>query len=173
MPEVKLARIPVVREIPGRAATPFAERHDVLFVGGFLHPPNVDAVRYFVNEVWPLVRQRELDRPCRFIIAGSNTPPEIQELARPDVIVKGFVTNLEDLFDTALISIAPLRYGAGLKGKVRVNSAGCIDQCERGVSIVVYPEAVWYGNVTLDDVDELFHEHLLSGRPVERLRTDR
>lgn len=66
-----------------------------------------------------------------------------------------------------------MAFEAGLKGKVRINSAGCIDQCEQGVSIVVYPEAVWYGNVTPDDVDELFHEHVLNGRPVERLRTDR
>jgi len=51
-----------------------------------------------------------------------------------------------------------------------VNSAGCLDQCAHGVTIVVYPEAVWYGHVTLDDVDELFHEHILHGRPVERLR---
>ena len=65
-----------------------------------------------------------------------------------------------------------LAYDAGLKGRVRINSAGCLDQCARGVTIVVYPEAVWYGRVTLDDVDELFREHVLSGRAVERLRID-
>lgn len=63
-----------------------------------------------------------------------------------------------------------LAHGAGLKGKVRINSAGCLDQCEHGVTVVIYPEAIWYGHVTLDDVDELFHEHVLHGRPVERLR---
>jgi len=63
-----------------------------------------------------------------------------------------------------------LTFDAGLRGRVRVNSAGCLDQCAHGVTIVVYPEAVWYGRVTLDDVDELFHEHILHGRPVERLR---
>ena len=63
-----------------------------------------------------------------------------------------------------------LAFDAGLRGRVRVNSAGCLDQCAHGVTIVVYPEAVWYGNVTLDDVDELFHEHILHGRLVERLR---
>ncbi len=62
---------------------------------------------------------------------------------------------------------------AGLKGRIRVNSAGCLDQCSQGVSIVVYPEEVWYGHVTLDDVDELFEEHVLNGRPVERLRGHR
>ena len=63
-----------------------------------------------------------------------------------------------------------LAHEAGLRGKVRINSAGCLDQCEHGVTIVVYPEAVWYGRVTLDDVDEIFEEHVLNGRFVERLR---
>ena len=58
----------------------------------------------------------------------------------------------------------------GLKGKVRINTAGCLDQCEHGVTLVVYPEAIWYGFVTLDDVDELFQSHILGGTPVQRLR---
>ena len=62
-----------------------------------------------------------------------------------------------------------MAYEAGLKGRVRINSAGCLDSCEYGVTVVIYPEAVWYARVTLDDVDELFHEHVLNGRPVERL----
>jgi len=63
-----------------------------------------------------------------------------------------------------------LAFDAGLRGRVRINSAGCLDRCEAGVTIVVYPEAVWYGGVTTDDVEELFQEHVLAGRPVERLR---
>jgi len=59
---------------------------------------------------------------------------------------------------------------AGLGKRVRVNTAGCLDQCEHGVTVVVYPEAVWYGHVTLADVDEIVREHLIGGRPVERLR---
>ena len=59
---------------------------------------------------------------------------------------------------------------AGLSAQVRVNAAGCLDQCEHGVTIVVYPEAVWYGFVGLDDVDEIVREHIVAGRPVERLR---
>ncbi len=65
-----------------------------------------------------------------------------------------------------------LAYDAGLKGRVRVNAAGCLGQCAHGVTVVVYPEAVWYGRVTLDDVAELFRQHVLDGRPVERLRLD-
>ena len=60
----------------------------------------------------------------------------------------------------------------GLKGKVRVNSAGCLDQCALGPSVVVYPEGVWYGRVTLDDVDEIVESHLIGGVPVARLIVD-
>ena len=59
---------------------------------------------------------------------------------------------------------------AGLGATVRANKAGCLDQCEHGPTVVVYPEAVWYGHVQPSDVEEIVREHLLEGRPVERLR---
>ena len=59
---------------------------------------------------------------------------------------------------------------AGLKGRVRINKAGCLDQCEHGPTVVVYPEAVWYGFVTPADVNEIVQSHLVGGVPVERLR---
>ncbi len=57
----------------------------------------------------------------------------------------------------------------GLKGKVRANKAGCLDQCEHGPNVVVYPEAIWYGNVSVNDVDEILDSHIIGNRPVERL----
>ena len=57
----------------------------------------------------------------------------------------------------------------GLKGKVRANQSGCLDQCEHGPNVVIYPEAVWYGGVTLADVDEIVASHIVAGQPVERL----
>ena len=57
----------------------------------------------------------------------------------------------------------------GLKGKVRANQSGCLDQCEHGPNLVVYPDAVWYGRVTLADVDEIIESHIIGGKPVERL----
>jgi (2Fe-2S) ferredoxin len=57
----------------------------------------------------------------------------------------------------------------GLKGRMRANKAGCLDQCERGVTVVVYPEAVWYAAVTPADVDEIIERHLVGGEIVERL----
>jgi (2Fe-2S) ferredoxin len=55
-------------------------------------------------------------------------------------------------------------------GKVRVNQAGCLDRCEEGPCIVVYPEAVWYTYVDRADIDEIIEEHLQGGRVVDRLR---
>lgn len=57
----------------------------------------------------------------------------------------------------------------GLAKEIRANAAGCLDTCEHGCSVVVYPEGVWYGRVQLDDVDEIIEEHLVNGRPVQRL----
>lgn len=58
----------------------------------------------------------------------------------------------------------------GLDEVIRANKAGCLDNCENGCSIVVYPDGVWYGHVTEADIDDLVDEHLLRGRPVERLQ---
>lgn len=58
----------------------------------------------------------------------------------------------------------------GLKTTVRANKAGCLEQCEHGPSVVVYPEAVWYGSVTLADVPEIVESHIMKGEPVARLR---
>ena len=62
-----------------------------------------------------------------------------------------------------------LLHERGLKGTIRANAAGCLDQCARGVTVVVYPEQVWYGGVQVGDVAEIVEEHLVGGRTVERL----
>jgi (2Fe-2S) ferredoxin len=59
---------------------------------------------------------------------------------------------------------------AKLKSKVRVNHAGCLDQCGHGPVVVVYPENVWYSHVSLEDAKTIFTQHILGGRPVESLR---
>ena len=57
----------------------------------------------------------------------------------------------------------------GLKTSVRANKAGCLDQCEHGPNIVVYPDNVWYGGVSAADVDEIIDSHIVGGKPVQRL----
>ena len=88
----------------------------IVFVGGYQHVPNVDAVKYFVNEVMPLLRQRLPG--ARFHAVGSKPPEAITALAAPDVVIEGFVEDLKPLLDSMCLSVAPLRYGAGVKGKV-------------------------------------------------------
>ena len=63
-----------------------------------------------------------------------------------------------------------LLHERGLKKTIRANAAGCLDQCARGCTVVVYPEQVWYGGVTRADVAEIVESHLVGGVPVERLR---
>jgi (2Fe-2S) ferredoxin len=58
----------------------------------------------------------------------------------------------------------------GLKARVRANKSGCLDQCEHGPNIVVYPEGIWYGGVKPEDVTEIIESHIINGIPVARLR---
>jgi len=57
----------------------------------------------------------------------------------------------------------------GIRGTVRANKSGCLDQCEHGPNVVVYPEAIWYGGVTVADVDDIIESHIIGNKPVERL----
>ena len=61
----------------------------------------------------------------------------------------------------------------GLNTDVRANSAGCLDACEFGVSVVVYPEQIWYGSVKKDDIEEIIQAHIINNIPVERLKINR
>ncbi|ACI98255.1 glycosyl transferase family protein [Rhodospirillum centenum SW] len=111
----RVSILPLIREVPDRMP-PREGRSGVIFVGGFRHDPNVDAVRWFVAEVWPRVR-RALPEAV-FRIVGSNVPAEVAALAGDGVEVVGFVPDIAPLMEGALVSVAPLRYGAGLKGKL-------------------------------------------------------
>ena len=107
----------------------FKRRKDILFVGGFGHPPNIDAVIWFAREVFPKVL--EYDDTIHFIIVGSNPTEEVKSLQSSNIIVKGFVTDdeLNAIYESSRIDIVPLRYGAGIKGKV-------IEGMRQGIPIV-------------------------------------
>jgi GT2 family glycosyltransferase/glycosyltransferase involved in cell wall biosynthesis len=99
-----------------QSKVPFEERSGILYVGGFQHNPNVDAVHYFVTEIMPLLR-RSIST-AKFHIVGSNMPKEIQDLTCDDIVAHGYIEDLESFMDTMRVNVAPLRYGAGTKGKV-------------------------------------------------------
>ncbi len=116
-PDVRVEVLSNVHEIHG-CRRPFAERKDLVFVGGFQHPPNTDAVNWFVRDVFPAVRAA-LDG-VRVHVIGSKVPASIEALASDDVIVHGFVEDITPWMEGCRVSVAPLRYGAGVKGKVNL-----------------------------------------------------
>jgi GT2 family glycosyltransferase/2-polyprenyl-3-methyl-5-hydroxy-6-metoxy-1,4-benzoquinol methylase len=91
-------------------------RTDITFVGSFQHPPNVDAVRWFVSDIFPRIRQRL--PAARFAIVGKNPPSEVVAASPSGVDFLGWVEDLEPIHARSIVSVAPLRYGAGVKGKV-------------------------------------------------------
>ncbi len=101
--------------VPGSLA-PFESTRDIVHLGGYRHPPNVDSALYFLQQIFPLVKQHLPD--VKLYIVGSEPPADLLAQAREDVIVTGFVEDLTPYFTSARLSVAPLRYGAGIKGKV-------------------------------------------------------
>jgi O-antigen biosynthesis protein len=99
------------REPPG-----YDERHAILFIGGFDHAPNIDAVVFFAEEIFPRIRERIPN--VVFQVIGPYPTPEICRLASPSIQILGFVPDVKPIFDKARLSVAPLRFGAGIKGKV-------------------------------------------------------
>jgi glycosyltransferase involved in cell wall biosynthesis len=111
---VVIPNIHRVREVvPGFEARP---RHSVLFVGGFVHAPNVDAVMFFCRDILPSLRRALPD--VNVTIVGDRPPREILELRGDGVAVTGWVPEIAPYLDSHCVGIAPLRFGAGMKGKV-------------------------------------------------------
>ncbi len=97
----------------------FADRKDIFFLGGFNHPPNGDALTYFLEDIWPLVSAALPG--VRFFVFGSKIPARFYKYASKNVIIAGYIENLSDAFDNFKVNVAPLRYGAGQNGKVVVS----------------------------------------------------
>jgi glycosyltransferase involved in cell wall biosynthesis len=120
LPKAKLHVFPLIMTIYGSRET-YCKRRDIVFVGNYQHTPNVDAVKYFVEEVMPLLRKKIPG--VRFYAVGSKPPEEIKGLAAEDIIITGFIEDLTSLLDKMRVSVAPLRYGAGIKGKIGIAMA--------------------------------------------------
>ena len=101
---------------PVEKAVPFGERAGIMFVGGYRHPPNVDAALFYCREIVPRLRER-LPGVVSYLI-GSNPPQSISKLQGHGIEVLGYVPEIEPWFDKCRLSVSPLRYGAGVKGKI-------------------------------------------------------
>ena len=107
-------------------------RSGILFVGGFAHQPNVDAVDWFLENIWSAIATKVGSHEFR--IAGSNMPARFERLRNPNIDPVGFVAELDALLDKTLLTVAPLRFGAGMKGKV-------LSSLARGVPCLMTPVA--------------------------------
>jgi glycosyltransferase involved in cell wall biosynthesis len=116
----KIHKCPWVVELPDYEAS-FKERQGVAFLGGYEHPANVDAVEFFIEQVMPLLRHK--NRAIKVFIYGSHMPTSFYEYACDDVIIRGYVKSLDDVYLKHRVFIAPLFFGAGVKGKVLAAAA--------------------------------------------------
>jgi GT2 family glycosyltransferase len=142
------------------------KRRDIVFVAGFAHPPNVDAAKWLVDTIMPLVRAKA-GEPVHLWLVGSNPAEEIKQLAAHDVSVTGYVTDEELLrmYRTARVAVVPLRVGAGMKGKV-------IEALHYGIPLVTTP----IGAQGLEGLESVVtvstEEHILADAVIALLRDD-
>ncbi|MBI5099766.1 MAG: glycosyltransferase [Nitrospirae bacterium] len=114
-PRLRTEVLPNIHETV-KNVTPFRKRKNLMFIGGFYHRPNVDAMLFFVREILPIIKQEIPD--TKLFIVGSNPPKEILELKSGDVEVTGYVRDVSPYFENCRVFVSPLRYGAGMKGKI-------------------------------------------------------
>jgi len=133
-PDANVKVIPVFyyERFDDSEAVPFSERSGMLFVGGFGHRPNIDGILWFVQEVWPFVLRAIPD--LKFYIVGANPPSSILTLQSEHITVTGFVDDerLRAYYSSCRLAVVPLRFGAGIKGKV-------VEAMYHGLPVVTTP----------------------------------
>jgi glycosyltransferase involved in cell wall biosynthesis len=117
-PGAKTHILSVIQTVYGSARS-FSEREGIIFIGSFPHHPNVDAMQYFVDKIYPLLRTQIPGE--KIIIIGPEPPDWLQKRATDDLNIMGYVPDIAPYFDRCKLSIAPLRYGAGVNGKIMLS----------------------------------------------------
>ena len=144
VPDARVEVISTIEE-PRSYVAPPDRRAGIVFVGGFLHAPNVDAVLFLVRSVMPEVWRRHPD--ARLTIAGQHPPREVQALGGPRVDVRGWVEEIEPVLAAARVAVAPTRFGAGIQLKA-------VEAMANGVPVVSTSLAA-AGVAATDGVDVL------------------
>lgn len=129
VPSAEVRVIPVVHD-PTPTPAGWDEREGLIFVGSYAHPPNVDAVRWLVEEILPTLASRRPDLLVR--IVGHGLPEELRAALPSNARWEGWVPDLRAAYGSARVAIAPLRYGAGMNMKVT-------DALAHGVPVVTTP----------------------------------
>ncbi|PSH61768.1 glycosyl transferase family 2 [Phyllobacterium sophorae] len=116
VPIDNIIEFPYISEVH-RTGRLFDDRRDIMFLGGFAHVPNIDGILDFHENVWPKIISK-LPDDAQLLIVGADPTKEVLALAGARTTVTGYVEELEPWFDRARVFVAPLRYGAGIKGKL-------------------------------------------------------
>jgi glycosyltransferase involved in cell wall biosynthesis len=168
IPGFTVCHIPLARDCPGRV-NGYAERQGIGFIGGFGHPPNIDAVHYFLDTIWPGVRARLPG--VEFRVMGSDMPDEIRNRTAPGFVAVGYVPDLTEQMERIRVMVAPLRFGAGVKGKVASSLA-------HGVPCVATPiaaEGMGLADgrtILVADTPEAFCESIVTAYTDEQVWTE-
>ncbi len=147
----KIAIIPLIRELSPKIAD-FQHSKNIAFIGNFTHHPNVDAMRFFLNEVWPSLKMKMPG--VQFDIIGQGFPSDLSSLIDDSIKIHGLIPDLDGLFPTLRLCVAPLRFGAGLKGKLATSMG-------YGVPNVVSP-------IAIEGMDLVHEQHVLVADTPER-----
>jgi glycosyltransferase involved in cell wall biosynthesis len=131
-PSVRVAVLPLVSSIVG-ASAPAHARSDIVFIGSFGHPPNLDAALWMIRQIWP--RIAAACPGARLVIIGANPSEELKALQSERVVIAGYVKDLSVTLEQARVFVAPLRYGAGAKGKI-------VTAMAHGLPVVGTPVAI-------------------------------
>lgn len=116
IPDLCVAVVPNVHPVHEALLIPRAGPMRAIFVGSFRHEPNVDGIEFFCKEVWPLIRSALPD--ATLDIVGDAPPASVQTVEQAGITVHGWVEQTAPYLRAATVSVAPLRFGAGMKGKI-------------------------------------------------------
>jgi glycosyltransferase involved in cell wall biosynthesis/cephalosporin hydroxylase len=133
VPGAAVHTVPLIREAPGHNGNGFAQRRGIGFIGGYSHLPNIDAVHHFLDKIWPSIYAQMPD--VQFLVIGANLPADIANRRDSGFVPVGHVEDLTKQLGRMRLTVAPLRFGAGAKGKVASSLA-------HGVPCVASPIAV-------------------------------
>ncbi|WP_317704528.1 glycosyltransferase [Methylomarinovum caldicuralii] len=158
LPKAKTALVPNIHQIHSPELNSPENTCRLVFVGGFQHDPNIDAVLYFCRDVLPRIAARI---PVEVYIIGSSPPPQLCKLNSNSIFVTGHVEDTLPYLKRSHISIAPLRYGAGMKGKIGEAMAAGLPVVTTSVG------AEGFGctpgeHILVGDTPEVFAEHIVS-----------
>lgn len=116
VPAIRTFTVPNIHPLQETPSGSASTDKSLIFIGSFTHEPNIDAMRYFCQEVLPLIAEAETEVKLR--IVGNAPTPEVLQLASARVEVLGYVPETGPFLEASAISIAPLRFGGGMKGKI-------------------------------------------------------